>query len=136
VFDVPRVRSGGPDARLQLLAYVASYEQGDEGADRRRFESSGYLIEALVNSARVQVVVELLMHAFRDGVQIRVEWGSAGDRVSRQETGHGWILALLDAGLGNDTSGLCCTGELGVVADVLFGAGLGKVGDGVVEAVT
>src|SRR5664279_1252266 len=41
----------------------------------------------------------------------------------------------LDAGLGDDTSGLGCTGQFCVVAGVLFGAGLGKVGDGVLEAV-
>src|ERR1019366_2717608 len=43
--------------------------------------------------------------------------------------------AVLDAGLGHDTSGRGCAGQFCVVADVLFGAGLGKVGDGVIEAV-
>ena len=56
--------------------------------DRSAFESSGYLIQALVDDARIHVVVELLVDAVRDLMQIRVDGGCAGARVSRQETGH------------------------------------------------
>jgi hypothetical protein len=50
---------------------VASYEQGDEGEDRRGVESSGYLILALVDNARIQVVVELLSVSAATGFRTR-----------------------------------------------------------------
>ena len=42
---------------------------------------------------------------------------------------------VLNAGLSDDTSGRACAGQFSVVVDVLFGAGLSEVGDGVLEAV-
>jgi hypothetical protein len=43
---------------------------------------------------------------------------------------------VLDDGLGDDTSGCHCVAESLVVAQVLLGAGLGEVGDRVLEAVS
>ena len=46
--------------------------------DGRTFESSGYLIRALVNDARVHVGVELFVDAVRDLMEIGDDGGSAG----------------------------------------------------------
>jgi len=62
-----------PEPPQELLASVASDEQGDERTNCRAVEPGGYLLEALIDGVRIEVVVELLMDEVRDVVQVLVD---------------------------------------------------------------
>jgi hypothetical protein len=61
------------EALLELLAGVPPDQQGEEGPDGGAVEPGGHPTQALVDLARIQVVVELFVDQESDSWQIRVD---------------------------------------------------------------
>ena len=64
-----------PEPPQQLLARVASHEQGDERANRGAVKPGGYLLQALIDVLRIKLFVKLLVHEVRDVMKVLVDAG-------------------------------------------------------------
>jgi hypothetical protein len=76
-----KVGSSLPEPTQQLLASVASYEQGDEGSNRGAIKLGRDPFEALIDVLRIDLFVELLVHEVRDVMKVLVDawwWCRAG----------------------------------------------------------